>query len=101
MSSSCGCLSPVTSSTLMSPNGQHPTWLLCCAWGCHHSDARLGLPSARGCCAQLCQCTVSVTGGGNLSVTGLTTAVLGQRPVLPQGVCSASLVEGLQMLLAM
>lgn len=60
---------------------QCPTQLACCAQGCHHRDARLGLlrPEVA---VPSCASALSPGPGVNLPVTGLTTAVLGQRPVL-------------------
>lgn len=74
---------------------------MCYARGHRHSNAMLGLPQPKAAVPSGANALSPQLGvGGNLSVTVLTTAVHGQCPLLTQSVCSANLVEGLQMFLA-
>lgn len=98
MSCSCGRLSLVTSSPPMSPDGQHPPGLhavpggvitVMLGWVSH--GPRLLCPVVPALCLHdwgwepLCHRTGHSRSG---------------PPLLPWGVCSANLVEGLQMFLA-
>lgn len=90
MSCSCGCLSLVTSSTLMSPDGRAVPGGIIAVMPCWVSHSlRLLCPVV----PVRCLHAGGGWGGGNFSVTGLPTAVLGQCPLLTQCVCSADLVE--------